>query len=315
MRKIARSVVLAVVLAMVLAAALVGAATGAQAALNGTLYAVVSPLYDGSNGSTSFLRLYGGTASATSTFGIRVVDTTTGANMGGLVTIPVPKYASPQFSFDTILAMAGAAKTATHAYSLYIQNPEATAGYQHVTFNGQSALFENNSVCAHTLNQAMTAAHPSLVLTNLHTSGPPSLTNYPIQVEIHNYWNAAVSYGVYVYDAGTADAAGTIRAGSGAVVGTKLYTVSANASLSLSFSQIQQDIGWTPNPATQLHANMIVTEAGNHAPTEVLSAVVVNNQLGGTANMSFACAVNAPPPPSTGGGSIGGGISGAYLSN
>lgn len=305
MRKTARALALAV-----LGAAMVGS-TGAQAALNGTLYAVVSPLYDGSNGSTSFIRLYGGAASANSTFTIRIVNTTTGANMGNLITISVPKNASPQFSFDTLISMAGTAKTTDHNYSLYIQNSEATAGYQHVTFNGTSGLFENNSNCANTLNQVVKAAYPSLVLTNLHTS-LISTTTYPMQVEIHNYWNAAVTYGVYVYDAGTADSAGVIRAGSGAQVGSKTYTVGANSSLSMSVTKLQQDIGWTPS-GSQLHANIIVTEIANQQPAEVLTAVVQNSNPAGTTNMSFACSVNAPPAASTGGGTIGGGDSGAYL--
>lgn len=299
-----------------LAAALLGTAalsTGAQAALNGTLYAVVAPLYDGSTGSTSFIRLFGGTVSANSTFSIRIVNATSGANMGNLITIAVPKNASPQFSFDTLLSMAGAAKTTDHNYSLYIQNSENTSGYQHVTFNGSSGLFENNSNCANTLNQVVKAANPSLVLTNLHTT-QISTTAYPMQIDIHNYWNAATTYGVYVYDAGSADSAGTIRADSGTLVGSKTYTIPANASLSMSNTKLVQDIGWSPN-SSQLHMNILVTEIANQAPTEVLTAVVVNSSaaLSGTTNMSFACSVNAPPAASSGGGTIGGGDSGAYL--
>ncbi len=301
---------------MALAAAVLGACAtfsgSVRAALNGTLYAVVAPLYDGSTGSTSFLRLYGGVSSASSTFTIRIVNATSGANMGNVVTISVPKNASPQFSFDTLLSMAGAAKTTDHNYSLYIQNSEATSGYQHVTFNGTSGLFENNSNCANTLNQVVKAAYPSLVLTNLHTTQVNA--NYPMQIDIHNYWNAAVTYGVYAYDAGTADSAtGAVRAGSGAQVGSKTYTIAANSSLSMSVSKLQQDIGWTPT-SSQLHANIIVTEIANQAPAEVLTAVVVNNSsaLAGTTNMSFACSVNAPPASTTG-GTIGGGDSGAYL--
>lgn len=296
---------------MVLAATLLGTTTGAQAALNGTLYAVVAPVYDGTTGSQSFIRLYGGVASASSTFTIRVISTTTGAQLGGVVTIPVPKNASPQIGLSTILTLAGAS-AADHGYSLYIQNSEPTAGYQHVTFNGSSGLFENNSACAHTLNEVVTAAYPSLVLTNLHTN-LISTTTYPMQVDIHNYWNAAVTYGVYVYDAGTADATGAVRAGSGAMVGSKQYTIAANSSLSMSMSKLQQDIGWTAT-GSQLHANIIVTEVANQAPAELLTAVVVNNSpsLSGTTNMSFACSVNAPPAATTG-GTIGGGDSGAYL--
>jgi hypothetical protein len=295
---------------IVVAAALLGSATGAQAVLNGTLYAVVAPMYDGSTGSQSFIRLYGGVASASSTFQIRVISTTTGAQLGGLVTIPVPKNASPQVALSTILTLAGAS-AADHGYSLYIQNSEPTAGYQHVTFNGTSGLFENNSNCAHTLNEVVTAAYASLVLTNLHTNLINTAT-YPMQVDIHNYWNAAVTYGVYMYDAGTADGTtGAVRAGSGAMVGSKLYTIPANSSLSMSMSKLQQDIGWVAT-GSQLHANIIVTEATNQPPAELLTAVVVNNSatLSGTTNMSFACSVNAPPANT--GGIIGGGGAGAY---
>ena len=310
MRKTARSTMIA---------ALFGAValtpTGSQAVLNGTLYAVVAPLYDGSTGSASYVRFYGGVASANSTFTVRIVSTSTGANMGNPFTIIVPKNAAPQYSLDTLLALAGTAKNADHAYSLYISNPEPTAGYQHVTFNGASGLFENNSNCAYTLNSVVKASYPSLVLTNVHTTIIDPNT-YPMQIDIHNYWNAAMTYGVYVYDAGTADAnTGGVRQGSGALVGSKIYTIQANSSLSMSNAKLQQDIGWTPT-SSQVHANIIVTEVSNQAPAELLSAVVVNNKatLSGTTNMSFACAVNAPPAPaSNGGGTIGGGDSGAYL--
>ena len=284
----------------VMAAVMVAGITGASASLNGTLYAEVAPVYDGSNGSTSFLRLFGGVASASSTFTIKVVATTSGATLG-TATISVPKDASPQFPFSTILAKANATTAADHGYALYIQNPEATAGYQHVSYNGTSTLFENVSNCAYNLDAAVKAAYPSLVLTNLHTTALAKNT-YPTEIDIHNYWNAAITYGVYVYDAGTADSSGVIRAGSGALVGSKTYMVFANSSKALSMSQIQSDIGWTP-AANQLHANVIVTDVANQAPVEVLGAAIVNSNLGGAVNMSEACAVNAPPATtSTGGG-------------
>ncbi len=275
----------------------------ARAALNGTLYAVAAPIYDGSNGSTSFLRLYGG-VTAPSTFTINVVGTTTGATLG-TATITVPKMASPQFSFGTILTLASAATAADHGYALYIQNPDRTAGYQHVAYNGASALFENLSVCGTLLTQAVTAYYPSLVVTNVHTDRLAA--GYPTQIEIHNYWNAPVTYGVHVYDAGTADSTtGVIRSGSGSPVGSTSYTVGANASISLAFTKIQQDIRWTTN-SSQLHANIIVSEIFDQPPTETLGVFIVNNALGGLINMGSACAVNAPPANPAAG------ESGAYL--
>ena len=89
---------------MALAAAVLGACAtfsgSVQAALNGTLYAVEAPLYDGSTGSTSFLRLYGGVSSASSTFTIRIVNATSGANMGNVVTISVPSELSTRSSIE-----------------------------------------------------------------------------------------------------------------------------------------------------------------------------------------------------------------------
>lgn len=287
-----------------LVAALLSSTSGAWAILNGTLYAVVAPVYDGSNGSTSYLRLFGGVGAATSTFTIRVVSTTTGAALGSAL-ISVPKYASPQYSFATILSLTHATTAADHGYAFYIQNAESTSGYQHVTFNGTSNLFENASICAYPLNQSVAAAYPSLVVTNVHTD---KLAAFPAEIDIHNYWNAASTFGVYVYDAGTADGAtGAIRTDAGTLVGSKQYTIGANASLNLDFAKIEQDIGWATN-ASQFHANVIVTDITNQAPVEVINVAIVNTKLGGTINMSTTCAVNAPPATTkTGGG-------GAYLS-
>lgn len=296
MRTLLHAIVLAVVL---------GISPCARAALNGALYTVAAPIYDGSSGSTSYLRLFGGVTAA-STFTINVVATATGATLG-TAAITVPKMASPQLSFATVLGLARAGMAADHGYALYIQNPDRTAGYQHVTFNGTSGLFENSSSCATLLSQAVTAFYPSLIVTNVHTDRLAE--GYPTQIDIHNYWNAPVTYGIHVYDAGTADTTtGAIRAGSGSPVGSTSYTIAANATLSLAFTKIQQDIRWTAG-SSQLHANIIVSEIFDQPPTESVGVSIVNTKLGGVVNMAYACAVNAPPAnPASGGGT-----GGAYL--
>lgn len=277
---------------------------GARAALNGTLYAVVAPLYDGSTGSTSYLRLFGG-VTAPSMFKISIVATGSGATLG-IANISVPKAASPQFSFATLLNLARASAVPDHGYALYIQNADRTAGFQHVTFNGASGLFENASNCDVLLSQAVRAYYPSLIVTNVHTDRLAA--SYPTQVDIHNYWNAPVTYGVHVYDAGTADSVtGEIRAGAGSPVGSTSYTIGANATLSLPFTKIQQDIRWATT-SSQLHANIIVSEIFDQPPTESLGVTIVNNVLGGVINMAYACAVNAPPP-----NPVDAGAGGAYL--
>ena len=207
---------------------------------------------------------------------------------------------SPRCSttFLPSLAKANAAAAVDHGYAIYIQNPEPTAGYEHVTFNSTSGLFENVSNCQYTLNETVKAFYPSLVATNLHTTALANNT-YPTQIDLHNYWNAQVSYGVYVYDAA-----------NGNMIGTKVYAIGANSTKSVGVSTLQSDIGFTPTSA-QPHINIIVTDVANQAPAEMLGVGIVSSAYGGVINMSMACAVNAPPAPSTGGTPVGDG-GGAY---
>ena len=105
----------------------------------------------------------------------------------------MPRNASPQYPLSTIVsdAHAAALNGGDVSYSLYIQNPEPTSGYQHVTYNGVTNLFDNASVCATLLNQAITSVSNSLVMTNVHTT---TLSGFPATVDIHNYWNAMGTY-------------------------------------------------------------------------------------------------------------------------
>ncbi|MEQ9565812.1 MAG: hypothetical protein RLN85_08380, partial [Pseudomonadales bacterium] len=75
------------------------------AALNGSLYAVIAPIFDGVSGTLSFVRLINGGA-ATSTFSVTVVGSPSGTAYG-TANISVPTRASPQFSLPDIIAQAG----------------------------------------------------------------------------------------------------------------------------------------------------------------------------------------------------------------
>jgi hypothetical protein len=265
------------------------------AALNGTLYAVIAPAYHNPSSTESYIRLFNG-GSTTSTFSVTVVGSPSGQNYG-TANIQVPRSASPQYSLTQIrtLANAGGLRPGDDRFSLYIQNPEPTAGYQHVIYNAQTTFFENASVCANLLNQAIAAAgFNTAVLTNVHTS---RLASYPSEVTLHNYWNAPVTYRVTVIDNNT-----------GAVLGTPVnIQTAANASYAMPMSFFEAQAGVTPN-ASQSHVNLFVTDPTGGPAYNVLGQGIVNQASNAQINMSTVCAVNAAL--NSGGGIGGGGLNG-----
>ncbi len=269
------------------------ASTEKPAAINGTLYAVIAPTYDGSNGTQSFFRLFNGAATAT-TFSITVVGSPTGRTYG-TGTVLVPSNASPQYSLSEIRTIANNAATLNGgdtSYAVYLQNPEVTAGYQHVTYNNGNGFFENASVCSRLLNDAIRTVSNSAVLLNVTTSVP---TAYPSTVQIHNVWNAAVTYRFTV-----------VAANDGAIKGSVNVQTAANASYSMPFTFFQNSVTWTPT-ASQIYANLIVTDVSGAAPSEILGQSIVNQTLSAEINMTTACAVNAA---AASGGVADGGLNG-----
>jgi hypothetical protein len=280
-------------------AAAVMDSTAAKAALNGSLYGVAAPIFTGTGGSQiSYIRLWNGAATAT-TFSVTLVGNVSGQTYG-TANISVPKTASPQYPVTSAggsnnlvsLANAAALSGGDTGYAVYIQNSDASAGYQHVTFNPTTTLFGNASSCVTTLNEAVQSVANSLVLTNVHTT---TLSAYPSQVYIHNYWNASVTYKITVIEAAT-----------GVVKGQTQQTIGPNATYSASMSQLQSAVGWTPT-STEFHANLIVSDTTGGVPYATVSQQIVNNTLGGSIDMSMACAVNKPQTSS---GTAGGGLNG-----
>ena len=260
-------------------------------AVNGTLYAVVSPTYNGAGGTTSYLRLFNGAAAA-ATFSITVVGSPS-AFTYGVATFSVPSGASPQYSLQEILTAAQAATLNDTSFSLYIQSAQASAGYQHVTFNTTNLFFENSSSCAYTLNHTIKSLVDSQVLLNVHTTLFPT---YPSQVEIHNMWNATVTYKVTVREAKT-----------GAIKGQFNVPITANTTFVQPMSYFQTQVGWTP-AAGEFHANLVITNAAGGAPAVMVGQSIINQTVSNAlVNMSNACAVNAPVVAATGGGGFGGG--------
>lgn len=262
------------------------------AALNGTLYAVIAPTYTGDT--TSFIRLFNG-ATSSSTFSISVVGSPSGITYG-TTNIAVPSNASPQYSLTTILSLANAAalKSGDTSYALYIQNADATAGYQHVTFNGKNGFFENNSICANLLSPTVVAVNNAQVLTNVHTS---QLGNYPSTITLSNYWNGPVTYRLTVRDAAT-----------GNMIGQTTVNAAANATYMIPESQLESQIPFSP-PSGMSHVNVFIVDTSGAPPNAVSGVSITNTTLAAQINMSVACAVNARST-SVGGGDPGGGFSG-----
>jgi len=263
------------------------AAAEKASAVNGTLYAVVAPTYNSPNGTLSYIRLFNG-ANGPSNFSITVVGSPSGTTYG-TANIQVARSASPQYSLTQILqnANAGALASGDTSYSLYIQNPDPMSGYQHVTFDNASRFFENVSVCNSLLNQAVASNTSSAVLTNVHTS---LIAGYPSQIELHNFWNAAVTYRLTVLDSNT-----------GAVLGVINMATAPNASYVIPMTSVQSQLGWTPS-AGQFHVNIVVTDPSGGPPYNMLGQSIVNQTLGANVSMSTTCAVNNPASSSYSGG-------------
>lgn len=264
------------------------------AAVNGASYAIIPQLFDGSAGSTSYIRLFNGN-SATTTFTVLVINTKNGITVGSAA-IQVPAYASPQYPLTggsgSIFGLAGVASSTNASYALYIQDTDVGAGYAHVTYNGVSTLFENQSVCATPINQRLTSVGKQ-VLTNVHTTALAG-NNYPSIISIHNYASAATSVNLAVYDAA-----------NGNSIGTLVQTISANGTLTLAESDLETQLGFHPT-SSQLHLNIVVTHTSAATAPVTLSETIRNVQLGGEINMSEMCAVNSlsaavtnPQPAST----------------
>ena len=250
-------------------------------AVNGSLYSVVAPLYIGTGGFYSYLRLFNG-GSSTATFSVTVVGSPTGTNYG-TATFQIPSRASIQYSMSQVLVGANATiRSPDTNFSFYIQSTEPLAGYQHVTHSPSASFFQNASVCKYTIQDAISAVAPSAILTHIHTSQLAS-QGYPSAIELHNFANAAVTYRFTV-----------IESTSGAIVGEMNFATRANASYTIPWEDIERQIRWTPESG-QIYANMVVSDTSGATPAVLLGQTVINDRLGATLNVTTMCAVNPPP--------------------
>ncbi|TAL03244.1 MAG: hypothetical protein EPO08_04660 [Rhodospirillaceae bacterium] len=282
-----------------------------QAAVNGSLYAVVEATYDGSTGPvTSYLQFFDG-AVATTTFSVIIVGAQSGQTYGQTVNLQIPHNASIQYSLGQLLKLAGSATGAGKAngdtsYTVYIQDPDAAAGFQHVTWNPGSTYLENASICSNGLLAAATlASNSNIVVPNVRTSSLGGGT-FPSLLEFHNYGSTSATYQIAVVDAGILGADGsTINASAGTTVGQASLAVPANSTVYKLFTDLQTAVNWQPS-STQIYANVIVTNATGGAPAVVVGHSIHNTPLGGDINMTTACAVNNPTSATKYAGTIAG---------
>jgi hypothetical protein len=262
------------------------------AAIDGSNYAVVAPLYLGAGGGMiSYLRLFNG-GSTTASFSVKVVGSPTGRDYG-TATFQVPPSATRQYALFEVLQGAGATVTEPDTnYSFYIQSNEPLAGYQHVTHSPSVSYFENAAVCRTTIQDVVRDATQQMVLSSVHTSRLAA-AGYPSSIELHNFANTAKTYRISVKDEAT-----------GTAVGETDVTAQANASYTIPWSQIESAIRWTPT-SDQIRANIFVTDPSGASPAILLGQTINNDTLRVTLNMTTMCAVNAsqsdqtPPTTST----------------
>jgi hypothetical protein len=291
------------------------------AALDGSTYAIVTPAFDGSGGNpnTSYIRFFNG-GSATTTFNVTIVGSQSAKTYGQSFTVQIPSRASPQYSLGALLALAGSSAGAGAAngdtsFAVFLKDSDQGAGYQHVTFNGNTTLFENNSVCNRSLLSSATALSGYSALTNVHTS---RLGSYPSVLYFFNYSSSPVTDTINVYDAGIVNSDGrTLSSTAGNSVGSTTVQIPANTTVTKNFTDIETAIHWTPS-ASQLHANVIVNNATGPANV-IVGQSIHNATLGGDLNMTTACAVNSVTTGGSSGGNNGGSggstVSSVFITN
>lgn len=246
-------------------------------AVNGTLYTVVAPIFDGSDGNVSYIRFPNGSG-ATAVTSVTVVGSPSG-DIYGTFDLTVQNLASPQYSIGDILNLAGAPALSNgdDNYSLYLRSPSAGnyVGFQHVIYNASNGFFENVSVCTFDPLIEYSAINRSLI--NIHTS---VLAAYPATVFVHNYLNAPVTYTAAITDARTGNIEGFVD-----------ISMAANGSYAVPFTFFEDLIDWTP-ASNQQHANMIFQQSSTVGYYAVVGQAIQNSAFNSLVNMTQTCGLN-----------------------
>jgi len=288
-------------------------------------YAVIAPTFLGATGQPfSSIRLFSAVGAAgsttTSRFSATVVGVPSGQVYGSPVTYSIPHLASISIGINQIVKAAGVGyqsfTNGDTGYAVYLQDADPEAGFQHVVYNGTTQLFENMSNCATPLNAQMIALHNEMVLVNVHTSvGPSHLgTNYPSTMVIYNYYNAPTTYIVSVFNTGgllintNANASPTaVTADAGKLTCQLSFTVQANSSRPIAFSEIEQNAACRFD-ADEDYANVVIAAQTGGPPNAVLTHMIHVSLYNGDTNVSDVCAVNSVTSGAAGGAGGGGGV-------
>lgn len=277
-----------------------GLTSAAQGALDGTQYAVITPTFytSAGTGTQSYIRLFSGAGSlgATSAFTLTLVGTQTGNVYGQPFTIRIPYMASVQYSVGQLVGLAGAGAFAggDASFAVFIRNTDPEAGYQHVTYNPASSLFENISNCVSPLNERMIPLHNAAIATNVHTSKVAG-GQYPSTLYIYNYSNAPASYTLDVFHGGNA-ATGTAVAPNSGKLTCRYHPngpVAANSMLAVPMSAIEA----TPGCAVDSDEFYATVQVSNDAgPTNAtVTHLMRASAYSGDINLTNVCAVNKAP--------------------
>ncbi|MDX2223357.1 MAG: hypothetical protein SFV21_11435 [Rhodospirillaceae bacterium] len=254
-------------------AAMSAAAWPCAAAVDGKTHAVIAPAFTGADGNLSFVRFLNTSATAASTFTVTIVGTPTGREYGS-TTYNVPARASPQHSFNNILAQANAGSLTggDTGYSIYLRNPSIDSGFQHVIFNGANQFFENLSACQ--FFQGTQYLRVVGWLPNVHTT---RLAAFPMRLFVHNFNNVGGNFRITAFDAVT-----------GGKINDTVVTVAANETLTMLVSALETALNFTPT-ASQLHLNILVEAADGGTSNAVATAAVFNSTLNALIGMSTVC--------------------------
>jgi len=246
-------------------------------AFNGTTYDVIAPIFTGSDGNTSFIRLANVNAVA-ATFQIVIVGSPSGT-VYGTATYAVPSMGTPQYGYSEVLQRAGVTSLAPQdtGLSFYLRSSHFFTGYPHVVFNLTSRFFENMTRCKFVSNVDYSGMNQ--LLGNVHTSVLSGL-GFPAVVALHNHAATASNFTVHIYEARN----GTLK-------GTLNLTAAANTTYSFPFSYFEQEVGWVPTEQ-EGHANLVFVPQAGTQYTLTIGQAVYNQTFQAYANMSQYCGSN-----------------------
>jgi hypothetical protein len=252
------------------------------AAVDGSQYGIVAPLYIGQGGFYSYLRLLNGSTTSSALFTVKVVGLPSGRDYG-TATYSLPPRGGRQLSLSNVLVDAGAVvQLPDTGFSFYVQTSDRSGGYQHVTHSPGESYFENSTVCQSLLQDAIGSVGNRIFLWAVHTSDPV-VGAYPSALDLHNYANVPVTYRLSLIDER-----------SGVVEGQMEYQTQANASYTIPIREIERAVGWTPS-ASQIRANIMIEKLDGSAPQVLAGQTIINNALRVTLNMTTACSAPLMP--------------------